>query len=62
VLTAVSLEHAAVPADTGEVTLLIARRVEPGHEAAFEQWAKGLLESAATFPGRGGVPGLAGVA
>ncbi|MEU6975548.1 antibiotic biosynthesis monooxygenase [Streptomyces sp. NPDC046371] len=50
-MTAVSLEHATVPADAGEVTLLIARRVEPGHEAAFEQWAKGILDSAAAFPG-----------
>ncbi|MEU5217385.1 antibiotic biosynthesis monooxygenase [Streptomyces sp. NPDC020807] len=45
------LEHATVPADTGEVTLLIARRVEPGHEAAFEAWARGILETAAAFPG-----------
>ncbi|MGV9456744.1 antibiotic biosynthesis monooxygenase [Streptomyces sp. NPDC003635] len=50
-MTAVSPEHASVPVDTGEVTLLIARRVEPGHEAAFERWAKGILESAASFPG-----------
>lgn len=50
-MTAVSLEHTHVPADSGEVTLLIARRVEPGHEAAFERWAKGILESAARFPG-----------
>ncbi|MFF5503569.1 antibiotic biosynthesis monooxygenase [Streptomyces roseolus] len=50
-MTAVSLEHAAVPADTGEVTLLIARRVEPGHEASFERWARGILDTAATFPG-----------
>ncbi|MCX4986556.1 antibiotic biosynthesis monooxygenase [Streptomyces sp. NBC_00572] len=50
-MTAVSLEQATVPADTGEVTLLIARRVEPGHEAAFELWARGILDSAAAFPG-----------
>ncbi|WP_055601847.1 antibiotic biosynthesis monooxygenase [Streptomyces aureus] len=50
-MTAISLEHATVPADTGEVTLLIARRVEPGHEAAFELWARGILDSAAAFPG-----------
>ncbi|MFE2849814.1 antibiotic biosynthesis monooxygenase [Streptomyces lavendulae] len=50
-MTAVSLEHSTVPADTGEVTLLIARRVDPGHEADFELWAKGILESAAAFPG-----------
>ncbi|MFB7513191.1 antibiotic biosynthesis monooxygenase [Streptomyces sp. NPDC056144] len=46
-----SPELATVPADTGEVTLLIARRVEPGHEAAFEAWAHGILGSAAAFPG-----------
>ncbi|OEJ43453.1 antibiotic biosynthesis monooxygenase [Streptomyces agglomeratus] len=50
-MTAISLEHAAVPADTGEVTLLIARQVEPGHEAAFEKWASGILDTAARFPG-----------
>ncbi|MEU6479114.1 antibiotic biosynthesis monooxygenase [Streptomyces sp. NPDC047017] len=50
-MTAVSLEHTTVPADTGEVTLLIARRVDPGHEAAFERWARGILDTAATFPG-----------
>ncbi|MFD7496669.1 hypothetical protein ACFV8T_30575 [Streptomyces sp. NPDC059832] len=48
-MTAVSLEHATLPADTGEVTLLMARRVEPGYEAAFEVWAKGILDSAAAF-------------
>ncbi|MER8087772.1 antibiotic biosynthesis monooxygenase [Streptomyces sp. NPDC087532] len=51
-MTAVSLEHATVPADTGEVTLLTAGRVEPGYEAAFAPWAKGILDSAAAFPGR----------
>ncbi|MET9320087.1 antibiotic biosynthesis monooxygenase [Streptomyces sp. NPDC003038] len=42
-------EH-SVPADNGEVTLLIARQVEPGHEEAFETWAAGILNTAATFP------------
>ncbi|MFF2774246.1 antibiotic biosynthesis monooxygenase [Streptomyces sp. NPDC058052] len=50
-MTATDLEHTTVPADSGEVNLLIARRVEPGHEAAFERWAKGILDCAATFPG-----------
>ncbi|MGW6420164.1 antibiotic biosynthesis monooxygenase [Streptomyces sp. NPDC055055] len=50
-MTAVRLEHTTVPADTGEVTLLIARRVQQGHEASFERWAQGILESAAAFPG-----------
>ncbi|WP_405682305.1 antibiotic biosynthesis monooxygenase [Streptomyces sp. NBC_00057] len=32
----------------------MARRVEPGHEAASDSWAKGILDSAATFPGHRG--------
>ncbi|MFJ7157524.1 antibiotic biosynthesis monooxygenase [Streptomyces sp. NPDC101118] len=40
-----------VPADNGEVTLLIARQVEPGYEAAFEEWARGILETATHFEG-----------
>ncbi|MEU3500516.1 antibiotic biosynthesis monooxygenase [Streptomyces hundungensis] len=51
-MTVASLEQHAVPTDSGEVTLLIARRVEPGYEATFEQWAEGILETAATFPGQ----------
>ncbi|MDG4862707.1 antibiotic biosynthesis monooxygenase [Streptomyces sp. T-3] len=43
-------EQATVPADNGEVTLLIARQVEPGFEETFEKWARGILETAATFP------------
>ncbi|MFC8916877.1 antibiotic biosynthesis monooxygenase [Streptomyces sp. NPDC047821] len=50
-MTAPTLEHATVPADAGEVTLLIARQVEPGYEDVFEQWAKGILDSASHFPG-----------
>ncbi|MEU7552964.1 antibiotic biosynthesis monooxygenase [Streptomyces sp. NPDC044571] len=42
-------EH-TVPADNGEVSLLIARQVEPGYEEAFEDWARGILETAASFP------------
>ncbi len=49
-MTTVTLELATVPADTGEATLLTARRGDPGHEADFELWAKGILESAAAFP------------
>ncbi|MFF2412113.1 hypothetical protein [Streptomyces sp. NPDC058092] len=41
-----------MPADTGEVTLVMARRVEPGYEAAFEPWAKGILDNVATSAGR----------
>ncbi|GAA1597500.1 MULTISPECIES: antibiotic biosynthesis monooxygenase [Streptomyces] len=40
-----------VPADNGEVSLLIARQVEPGYEEAFETWARAILETAAAFPG-----------
>ncbi|MFJ8162019.1 antibiotic biosynthesis monooxygenase [Streptomyces sp. NPDC096136] len=40
----------SVPADNGEVSLLIARQVEPGYEEAFETWARGILETAARFP------------
>ncbi|WP_424212669.1 antibiotic biosynthesis monooxygenase [Streptomyces sp. BI20] len=43
-------EH-RVPADDGEVTLLIARQVEPGHEDAFRIWAEGILAAAAALPG-----------
>ncbi|MFF1909654.1 antibiotic biosynthesis monooxygenase [Kitasatospora sp. NPDC058218] len=34
-----------------EVTLFVARRVEPGHEEAFERWAKGILAAAAGHEG-----------
>ncbi|MER6995260.1 antibiotic biosynthesis monooxygenase [Streptomyces sp. NPDC000410] len=44
-------EHTTVPADDGEVTLLIARQVEEGYEEGFEEWAQGILRTAATFPG-----------
>ncbi|MGW7200205.1 antibiotic biosynthesis monooxygenase [Streptomyces chryseus] len=50
-MSAPSLEHTTVPADSDEVTLLIARRVEPGYEEVFEQWARGILDSASRFPG-----------
>ncbi|MFC7306056.1 antibiotic biosynthesis monooxygenase [Streptomyces monticola] len=43
-------EQTTVPADNGEVTLLIARQVEPGFEESFEEWARGILATAATFP------------
>jgi hypothetical protein len=36
---------------SGDVALLIARRVDPGYEADFEQWAHGILSAAAGFPG-----------
>ncbi|MFF2042081.1 antibiotic biosynthesis monooxygenase [Kitasatospora sp. NPDC058170] len=34
-----------------EVTLFVARRVEPGHEEAFEHWAKGILGAASAHEG-----------
>ncbi|WP_395293395.1 antibiotic biosynthesis monooxygenase [Kitasatospora hibisci] len=34
-----------------EITLFVARRVEPGYEAAFEVWAKGILAAAAAHQG-----------
>ncbi|MFE3202378.1 DUF2255 family protein [Embleya sp. NPDC059237] len=44
-------EHRSTASSSGEVDLLIARRVEPGHEAEFERWAHGILSAAAEFPG-----------
>ncbi|WP_082526795.1 antibiotic biosynthesis monooxygenase [Kitasatospora sp. MBT63] len=34
-----------------EVTLFVARRVDPGFEEAFEGWARGILAAAADHPG-----------
>ncbi|WP_457027910.1 antibiotic biosynthesis monooxygenase [Kitasatospora sp. P5_F3] len=34
-----------------EVTLFVARRVDPGHEERFEVWAKSILGAAADHPG-----------
>lgn len=36
---------------TGAVTVLITRRVTPGHEAAFEQASNDMTAAARTFPG-----------
>ncbi|MCM2389760.1 antibiotic biosynthesis monooxygenase [Streptomyces albipurpureus] len=44
-------EQRSAPLPSGEVSLLIARQVDPGHEAAFEEWANGLFSVAARFPG-----------
>ncbi|MFF2546526.1 hypothetical protein ACFVUY_28755 [Kitasatospora sp. NPDC058063] len=44
-------EQQSAPAPSGEVGLLIARRVDPGHEEEFEAWANGILSAAAQFPG-----------
>ncbi|CAM5240039.1 membrane protein [Streptomyces spiroverticillatus] len=35
----------------GDVALVAARTVEPGHEAAFQDWAAGVLAAAAGLPG-----------
>ncbi|MEV6279445.1 antibiotic biosynthesis monooxygenase [Nocardia sp. NPDC051832] len=35
----------------GDVALIAARTVEPGHEAAFQQWVHEILNAAATIPG-----------
>ncbi|KJK59941.1 antibiotic biosynthesis monooxygenase [Saccharothrix sp. ST-888] len=34
-----------------EVTLFVARRVEPGHEESFEGWARAILDRATAHPG-----------
>ncbi|GAA0688897.1 antibiotic biosynthesis monooxygenase [Kitasatospora atroaurantiaca] len=34
-----------------EVTLFVARRVDPGHEEDFDRWARGTLGAAAEHPG-----------
>ncbi|MFJ9036684.1 antibiotic biosynthesis monooxygenase [Streptomyces sp. NPDC102406] len=44
-------ERRSAPTPSGEVGLLIAREVDPGHEADFERWARGILTAAAAFPG-----------
>ncbi|MFE2088608.1 DUF2255 family protein [Streptomyces sp. NPDC059460] len=44
-------EQQSAPAPSGEVGLLIARQVDPGHEEEFEAWANGILSAAAQFPG-----------
>lgn len=44
-------ERRSAPVPSGEVGLLIARQVEPGHEADFEEWAQGILTAASAFPG-----------
>lgn len=44
-------EQTSEPQPSGEVGVLIARQVDPGHEEEFERWAHGILEAAAAFPG-----------
>ncbi|WP_369372708.1 antibiotic biosynthesis monooxygenase [Streptomyces sp. cg36] len=35
----------------GDIALVAARRVDPGHEETFQEWARGVLAAAATLPG-----------
>ncbi|MEI5101739.1 antibiotic biosynthesis monooxygenase [Streptomyces sp. PmtG] len=35
----------------GDLALIAARLVDPGHEEAFQEWARGLLAEAAALPG-----------
>ncbi|MFE6409904.1 antibiotic biosynthesis monooxygenase [Streptomyces sp. NPDC057837] len=44
-------ERTSEPQPSGEVGVLIARQVDPGHEGEFERWAHGILDAAAAFPG-----------
>jgi antibiotic biosynthesis monooxygenase (ABM) superfamily enzyme len=44
-------EYRSTASRPGEIDLLIARHVEPGHEPEFERWAHGILSAAAEFPG-----------
>ncbi|MEV6559522.1 antibiotic biosynthesis monooxygenase [Nocardia sp. NPDC051756] len=40
-----------VLAHRGDVALIVARTVEPGHERPFQEWARGILAAAATMDG-----------
>jgi antibiotic biosynthesis monooxygenase (ABM) superfamily enzyme len=50
-MTTAGTGHPPRPYPSGEVALLIARRVDSGYEVQFEQWAQGVLDAAAAFPG-----------
>lgn len=45
------MSTAVLDTPTGAVTVLITRRVKPGHEAAFEQASHDMTAAARTFPG-----------
>ena len=45
------MSTATVAQSTGAVTVLITRRVTPGHEAAFEQASNDMTAAARSFPG-----------
>lgn len=46
------------PGLEGPVTVTIARRVKPGHEAEYESWIDGITKVAQTFPGHMGISAL----
>jgi uncharacterized protein len=47
----------STPPDTGTapVTTTVTRRVRPGHEAAYEEFLRGIIAAASVFPGHLGV-------
>ncbi|MFJ5688034.1 antibiotic biosynthesis monooxygenase [Streptomyces sp. NPDC093099] len=49
--TAPPHEPTSDPLPSGEIGVLIARQVDPGHEQEFERWAHGVLDTATSFPG-----------
>jgi antibiotic biosynthesis monooxygenase (ABM) superfamily enzyme len=51
----VSAERPAPPDDGGPVTSTVTRRIQPGHERAYEGVLEGLIASAKQFPGHLGV-------
>ena len=46
---------ASTPSSQDPVTVSVARKVLPGHEAAYEDWVKGVSAAAATYPGHLGI-------
>jgi len=44
-------EAADSVATSGPVTVMVARRVHPGKEIEFEDWAEELTRAASEFPG-----------
>lgn len=49
------MTHASpLPEPTPPVTLVVAREVKPGSEAAFEAWARGIIAAGSAFPGHQG--------
>jgi antibiotic biosynthesis monooxygenase (ABM) superfamily enzyme len=48
-------ERAPPPGGAGPVTTTVTRRVKPGHEAAYEEFLKGIIAVASRYPGHLGV-------